>query len=76
MDIEEKVERLKVKKDYETAKRVAFTVSNENGKKEHSVLYSKDKKEWLCDCKWYSTGHNSIKKHCSHIMAAKNKSRL
>ena len=54
---------LSVKKDYETDRNIAFTVSNSETKKKHSVLYKISKDEWCCDCTW-----NSLKQtHCSHI---------
>ncbi len=74
MSIEDRAKRLDVKKDYETQKRVAFTVKDKERKTKHSVFYSKDKKEWFCDCKWYATRFNSTKRHCAHVTAAKNRS--
>ncbi len=74
MKKEERAKKLEVRKDYETAKRIAFTVIDKEKGTSHSVFYSKEKKEWFCDCKWYSTKYDSTKKHCSHIIAAKNKS--
>ena len=61
-----------VRKDYETQKRVAFHVLNQEKMTEHSVIYDKEKKEWSCDCKWHTTGFPRTKKYCSHIEAAKN----
>ncbi|MFH8038854.1 MAG: hypothetical protein QXJ14_02490 [Candidatus Aenigmatarchaeota archaeon] len=54
----------KVKLDFETEKRIYFTVkSNEI----HSVFFDKEKKEWFCDCKYFSLKL----KECSHIIACK-----
>ncbi len=54
---------LVVKKDYETAKNKAFTVSDNETGKVHSVLFKGDKGEWSCDCTW-----NSLKETpCRHI---------
>ena len=74
MSTKERAKRLDVKKDYETAKRIAFTVTDKEKDTVHSVLYHKDKKEWFCDCKWYSTRYSSTKKQCSHVIAAIEKS--
>ena len=54
-----------VKKDYETDRNKAFTVTNTEKKNKHSVIFKIEKKEWSCDCTW-----NSLKEtHCSHIKA-------
>ncbi|MDD4353533.1 MAG: hypothetical protein PHN56_03685 [Candidatus Nanoarchaeia archaeon] len=54
---------LKVIFDYESARAKAYTVSNPEEKKNHSVIYRMDKQKWSCDCKW-----NTLKEtYCSHI---------
>jgi len=53
----------KVKKDMETAKRIHFRVLGRSG--EHSVIYDKEKRKWLCDCTYMSL-HGE---YCSHVLA-------
>lgn len=55
----------KVKKEFETDKRIHFKVIGETGT--HSVIFDKEKNEFSCDCKYF-TLHNRI---CSHAIAAK-----
>jgi hypothetical protein len=60
---EQLIQEGKVKKDIETSKRIHFLVVGTN--EIHSVIYSKEKYKWLCDC-----SYNSLKnKTCSHIVA-------
>ena len=62
-----------VRKDYETPKRVAFHVLNQDRMTKHSVIYDKERKKWFCDCKWHITVYPRTRKYCSHIEAAKNR---
>jgi len=55
----------KVKKEFETDKRIHFKVEGET--ETHSVILDKEKNEFSCDCKYF-TLHNKI---CSHAIAAK-----
>lgn len=56
----------KVKREFETARRVHFKVFGKTG--EHSVIFDKEKNIFSCDCKW-----NSLKERiCSHILASKS----
>jgi len=55
----------KVKKDLETDKRVHFIVNS--NEKDHFVIFDKLKKEYSCDCEFFSLHV----KHCSHIIASK-----
>ena len=55
----------RVKKDFETEKRIYFTVKGET--ETHSVIFDKIQKKFFCDCKWFSLKENE----CSHIYAAK-----
>ena len=68
---EERAKRLKVKKDYENERRIAFTVMDEEKGTIHSVIYHKEKDEWTCDCMWFSTRYDKTKRYCAHILAAK-----
>ena len=64
---------LTVKIDYETNKRIAFTVTDPKTQKKHSVLYNYDKKpplDWNCDCKWHSNQFPQTRKYCAHVHAA------
>ncbi len=54
----------KVRKDFENEKRIYFTVYSREA---HSVIYEKEKKKFLCDCKYFSVKG----KECSHIIACK-----
>ena len=54
----------KVKKEIDTEKRTYFKVVGDT--EEHSVIYDKDRKEWVCDCRFYTMQA----KICSHIVAA------
>lgn len=47
----------------DTAKRKYFRVKGET--EEHEVIYNKEKKDWACDCKFFST-KNQI---CAHILS-------
>jgi len=53
----------KVTKDFDTEKRIYFTVEGESEK--HSVIFEKGKKEFKCDCKYNSLHHRK----CSHVIA-------
>ncbi len=53
-----------VKKDLETDKRIHFTVKSEM--KDHSVIFDKEKNEWICDCEFWSLKFQP----CSHIHAS------
>jgi len=55
----------KVKKELETDKRIHFTVKS--GLKNHSVIFSKEKNKWICDCSFWSLKFQS----CSHIHASR-----
>lgn len=55
----------RVKKDLETELRIHFSVKGET--EEHGVIYDKIKKNWSCDCKYFSL-HRRV---CSHILASK-----
>lgn len=54
----------KVKKVMETSKRIYFKI---DGEREHSVIFDKTKKEYMCDCKFWSLKF----KPCSHIYACR-----
>lgn len=55
----------KVRKEVETDKRIHFKVQGET--ETHSVIFYKEKDEFICDCKW-----SSLKKGiCSHVYAIK-----
>lgn len=54
----------KVKKDFETDKRIYFTVTSSEI---HSVIFDKTKNTWECDCKYFALKG----KECSHIYACK-----
>lgn len=54
----------KVKKEIETDKRVHLVVQSKD--KDHSVIFDKKKKEFSCDCEFYSLHL----KTCSHILAS------
>ena len=55
----------RVRKDFETELRIHFSVKGET--EEHDVIYDKIKKQWSCDCKYFSLHQ----KECSHILACK-----
>lgn len=55
----------KVKKDLETDKRIHFVVKSKD--RDHFVIFDKRKKEFSCDCEFYSLHL----KTCSHIIASK-----
>lgn len=55
----------RVKLDFETEKRIYFTVKGET--ETHSVIFDKTTKKFSCDCKWFSLKENE----CSHIFAVK-----
>jgi hypothetical protein len=55
----------KIKKEFETEKRVHFLVEGESEK--HSVIFDKEKSHFICDCK-FSTLKEGM---CSHAYAAK-----
>lgn len=55
----------KVKKVLETDRRIHFRVEGETDT--HSVIFDKEKKEFSCDCPFF-TLHQKI---CSHIVACK-----
>ncbi|MCS7093987.1 MAG: hypothetical protein RMJ18_02280 [Candidatus Aenigmarchaeota archaeon] len=67
-EIEKKARRLlkegRVRMDFETAKRIYFTVYS---REVHSVIYEKSEKKFICDCKYFSVKA----KECSHIKACK-----
>jgi len=67
-EIKEKGERLfkegRVKKDFETEKRIHFTVISSE---KHFVIFDKIKNKWECDCKYFTLRE----KECSHIYACK-----
>jgi hypothetical protein len=55
----------KIEKDFETGKRIHFLVEGESEK--HSVIFDKEKNEFICDCKFSTLKE----KECSHIHAAR-----
>jgi hypothetical protein len=58
--------------DYQSERRVAFTVWDREKGSKHSVIYNSVKREpadWSCDCKWYSTQGIGSGKYCAHILA-------
>jgi|YelNatPaOPRAMG01_1025707.scaffolds.fasta_scaffold44609_2 hypothetical protein len=55
----------RVKKEFETSKRIHFSVAGET--ETHFVIYDKQKKKFDCDC-MYMTLHGKM---CSHALAAK-----
>jgi hypothetical protein len=67
-EVKEKAQLLlkegKIKKEFETEKRIYFKISNEE---EHSVIFDKEKNKWKCDCKFFSLKQRT----CSHILASK-----
>lgn len=67
-DIYKKAKRLvkenRVRLDFETGKRIYFTVYS---REVHSVIYEKSEKKYICDCKYFSVKG----KECSHILACK-----
>jgi len=67
-EIERKARRLvkenRVRLDFETENRIYFTVYSRDV---HSVFFDKKKKEFVCDCKYFSVKG----KECSHIKACK-----
>ena len=67
-EIYKKAKRLvkenRVRFDFETFKRIYFTVYS---REVHSVIYEKSKKNFICDCKYFSVKQ----KECSHIIACK-----
>jgi len=54
----------KIRIDAETEKAAYFIVP---GTEEHHVRYNKVKKDWNCDCRFFSV----LMKPCSHILAAR-----
>jgi len=54
----------KVKKELETVKRIHFSVESEL--QNHSVIFDKEKNEWICDCSYWSLKFQP----CSHSIAA------
>jgi hypothetical protein len=58
------VENGKVVKEFETQQRIHFIVFS---KTQHSVIFDKEKKEWSCDCQFFSLKQ----RECSHILACK-----
>ncbi|MEM5791143.1 MAG: hypothetical protein QXP77_03820, partial [Candidatus Aenigmatarchaeota archaeon] len=55
----------RVRIEFETDKRIHFKVRGETD--EHSVIFDKEKKEFTCDCKFFSLKQKS----CSHILACR-----
>ncbi len=51
--------------DFETEKRIHFKVKGQT--EEYSVIFDKERKEFTCDCKFFSLKQ----KFCSHILACK-----
>ena len=54
----------KVKVEFETTRRIHFSVEGET--ETHSVIFDKEKEKWSCDCRWSSLKEGI----CSHIYAA------
>lgn len=54
----------RVRLDFETSKRSYFIVYS---REIHSVIYEKNEKKFICDCKYFSVKS----KECSHILACK-----
>lgn len=68
-DVVEKARRLvksgKVRKDLETERRIHFIVKGETDV--HYVTFDKEKREWSCDCQFFTLKEGE----CSHIIASK-----
>lgn len=58
------VKENRVRLDFETSKRIYFTVYS---REVHSVIYEKNEKKFFCDCKYFSVKG----RECSHILACK-----
>ncbi|MEM5829797.1 MAG: hypothetical protein QW040_01435 [Candidatus Aenigmatarchaeota archaeon] len=58
-------EEEKVRKEFETDKRIHFTVQGET--EEHSVIFEKESKKFLCDCTYFALKEKS----CSHVEAVR-----
>jgi len=61
------VSKEKVRKEFETDKRIHFIVEGET--ETHSVIFDKQRKKWECDCRFSSLKQGI----CSHILACKIK---
>lgn len=55
----------KVKPDIDTPKRKYYKVHGDT--EEHSVIYDKSKKQWKCDCQFFSLKIQD----CSHTIACR-----
>lgn len=55
----------KVKLDVDTPKRIYYKVQGES--EEHSVIFDKAKKQWKCDCQFFSLKIQD----CSHTIACR-----
>ncbi len=53
----------KILRETDTDKRTHFSINGDNDK--YSVIYDKIKKQWSCDCQFFSL---KLKK-CSHVIA-------
>lgn len=63
---------LKVVRQYETARHVAYEVTDPKSGSRHVVFYKKQKEpplDWVCDCEWYTTRTIHSGKYCAHILA-------
>ena len=58
-------EEKKIRKDFETEKRIHFKVQGET--QEHFVIFDKTTRKFSCDCPYFSLKERS----CSHIEAVK-----
>ncbi|MFA5406812.1 MAG: hypothetical protein WC307_05655 [Candidatus Nanoarchaeia archaeon] len=68
----ERAKKLKVRKDYETKRHVAYEVIDPVTGSNHFVFYKSEKQpplDWVCDCEWYSTQTIHNAKYCAHIIA-------
>ena len=66
---------LEVKRDYTTSRNAAFTVTDKESGKVHSVLFKFDKCEWSCDCMWNSLKETACK-HIKEVVKLVNKKNL
>lgn len=58
------VKENRIRLDFQTSKRIYFTVYS---REVHSVIYEKDNRKFVCDCKYFSVKS----RECSHIIACK-----
>ncbi len=53
----------RVHKEADTDKRIHFSIKGQND--EYSVIYDKIKRQWSCDCQFFSVKFEK----CSHVIA-------